>query len=128
MYQIAWSPEGICAPIELIAVLVNAGPITERQWWEALSDRVTKMAMHEDPALTLWACRALGTDVGCTDNPREAGQYLVEGNLNLRTHLTLAAYDGDPFPAIAAEQQEAREAIEACDLEMWVDLARSMTS
>lgn len=128
MKFVAWAPPGISAPTELIAVLVQPGTITWGQWLDALADRVTDMAMQEDPDLTEWACRVFGTDVGYTDNPSEAGQFLVHGNWNLQTHFSLAMHNGDPFPCVAAEDEDARYAIENSDLELWVDLARSMTS
>lgn len=95
---------------------------------DALTDRVTDMAMKEDASLMNWACRALGTDVGYTDNPRHAGEYFVSGNWNLKTHLSVAMYDGNPFPCVAQEDEDARYAIENSDFELWIELARSMTS
>lgn len=125
--KVAWAPPGISAELELVAVWVKPGPITRGQWLDALSDRVTDMAMQKDPDLTEGACRVFGTDVGCAYNPSEAGQFLVEGNWNLKTHLSLAMHDGDPFPCVAAEDEDARAAIENCDFEYWVELAHSMT-
>lgn len=127
MALVAWAPPGIAAELELVAVLVQPGPITWGQWLDALADRVTDMAMQEDPDITEWACRVFGVDVGHTDNPREAGQFLVDGNWNLKTHLSLAMNDGDPFPCVAAEDEDARAAIKNCDFEYWVELAHSMT-
>ncbi len=126
MALVAWSPQGYLAPMELLAAKVPAGQITKRQWWEALADRVTQMAIEAGPEMTAWACRVL--DLPETDDPTEAGEFLVMGNLNLRTHLNCAILDGEPFPATATEQQEARAAIEETDLETWTDLAASMVS
>ena len=112
--------------MELTAVLVKAGEITEQAWLNALSDRVTQMAIESDnPAQeTEQACRYLG--LPATDNPQEAGQFLVEGNWNLQTFLTLAMEN--PFPMIAKESQEARQAIEETELESWAELAVSQVS
>jgi hypothetical protein len=128
MKKVAWAPFGISAELELIAVMVQPGNITETQWIDALADRVTEMAIQEKPVLTSWACHALGTDVGDTDNPRHAGRYLVSGNFNLREHFSVAMYDGNPFPCVAEEKENARHAIENSDLELWVELARAMTN
>ena len=122
----AWSPQGYLAPMELLAAKVPAGPITERQWWEALADRVTEMAIKAGPEATVLACRAL--EMPETDEPKEAGEFLVLHNLNLRTHLDCAIIDKDPFPATAKAQPDAMEAIEEMDLEMWTELAVSMIS
>ncbi len=81
MKKVAWVPPGISAAIELTAVLVQPGPITESQWLDALADRITDMAMKEEASLTSWACRSLGADVGDTDNPRHAGEYFVLGKV-----------------------------------------------
>ncbi len=128
MKKVAWAPPGISAALELTAVFVRPGPITESQWLDALADRVTDMAMKEDASLTSWACRALGADVGGTDDPRYAGEYFVSGNWNLQTHLSIALHDGNPFPCVAQEDKDARYAIENSDFELWIELARSMTS
>lgn len=122
MALVAWAPTKISAPIELIAVRVPAGKVTEREWWEALADRVTRLARMEPPEETTRACRILGLPE--TDEPMEAGQYLVLGNLNLRTHLTLAA-EPKAFPLEAQPNPEAKEALEVTDLQTWVELARS---
>jgi hypothetical protein len=75
--------------------------------------------------MTTWACRVL--ELPETDEPAEAGQYLVMGNWNLQEHLNLAM-DGDPFPALVAASEEAATAIEETDLERWVDLAAATVS
>ncbi len=105
------------------------GQLTEGAWWAALADRVTKMAVDEDnPKLMLWACRALGDYVGTTDDPREAGEFLVQGNWNLRTHLTLAMREY-PFPAqVQVGDPHAQDAIEECDLALWVELAAAQVA
>lgn len=127
MALVAWSPEGYLAPTTLLAVMLPPGPVTERQWWEALADRVTKMAVEAGPEATLQACRDLGLPE--TNNPKEAGQFLVLGNLNLRTHLNCAVIDEDPFPATVGERdQEAHEIIKETDLETWVESALSLVS
>lgn len=125
MKKVAWAPPGVSADWALIAVFVRPGPITRRQWFEALAERVTDMAVNEQPSLTKWASRALGNDVGYTEDPEEAGQFFVDGNWNLREHLSLVMFEGDPFPCVASENFDARNAIEECDFEYWVELARA---
>jgi hypothetical protein len=126
MALVAWSPKGYLAPIELLAAKVPQGKITKRQWIEALADRVTAMAIKAGPEATLQACRDLSLPE--TDNPQEAGQFLVMANLNLRTNLDCVIVEGKPFPATAKNEPEAQEAIEETDLESWTDLARSLVS
>lgn len=128
MEKVAWAPQGVSADWELIAVLVPHGPITKSQWLDALADRVTDMAMNEQPNLTKWASRVLGHYVGHTDDPEEAGQFFVTGNWNLQEHLSLAMSEGDPFPCLASENVDARAAIENTDFVYWVELARAFVS
>ena len=128
MEKVAWAPQGVSVDWELIAVLVPPGPITKSQWLDALADRVTDMAMNEQPNLTKWASRVLGHYVGNTDDPEEAGQFFVTGNWNLQEHLSLAMYEGDPFPCLASENVDARTAIENTDFVNWVELVRAFVS
>ena len=123
MEKVAWAPPGVSADEALIAVLVRPGLITQRQWFDAIADRVTDMAINEQPYLTKWASRVFGNDAGYTDDPAEAGQFFVDGNWNLKQHLSLAMFDGDLFPCVASENVDARKAIEECDFEYWVELA-----
>ncbi len=125
MTLVPWSPEGISAPIELLAVKLPPGPVTEGQWWEALSDRVSELAVEAgDEALPAMA-RALGLPE--PETPEGAGEAWVLGNLNLRTHLALAT-DGQEWPATVKASEEALQALKETDLAMWVDLASSMVS
>ncbi len=126
MALVAWSPEGYLAPTTLLAVMLPPGPVTERQWWEALADRVTKMAVEAGIEATEEACQML--DLAMPNEPEEAGQFLVLGNLNLLTHLDCAVIDKEPFPATVSHNPDAQEAIEESDLMMWTELARIMVS
>ncbi len=123
---VAWSPQGYLAPMELLAVMLPPGPVTKNQWLDALADRVSKMAVEAGIEATEEACQVL--DLAMPNEPEEAGQFLVLGNLNLRTHLNCAEIDKDPFPATVSHDQDAQEAIEETNLEMWTDLARAMVS
>ena len=121
---IAWCPPD-CDP-QLMGVIVPQGTvITDSVWWDALADRVTELVLRDpDPEEAAgWACRALG--VPGVDHPNQAGQSLVEGNLELRTNLSLWMYRWqDPFPVLACEDsEEVREALAETDLELWIDLA-----
>jgi hypothetical protein len=118
-------PEGISAPAGLIAVMVPAGPITERQWWEALADRVSELAVEAGQQAAQEACDLL--NLASPEEPQETGQFLILGNLNLLTHLDLAT-DKSPWPAVAAPSKQAAEAIAETDLATWADLASSMVS
>ncbi len=125
MALVAWAPQGISAPLELLAVKIQPGPVTRREWLEALADRVTQMAT-EEPEYLPQACKALGLQE--TDKPREAGQFLVLDNLELQTNLNLAVLDQYPFPATASNNPEAKQALEETNLQSWVESALSLVS
>jgi hypothetical protein len=117
------------APIELIAVKIKQGEVTQREWVEALADRVSRMALElDDPdEAAVWASRVL--DLPEAGNPRYLGQALVTDNWNLLEHFNLAVIDGSPFPATVSESSEDAEyALEHSDFALWVELARSMVS
>lgn len=125
MAMVAWSPNQSSAPMELIAVMVKPGKVTRRDWLEALSDRVSKMATEAPPGSVQEACAMMGLPT--TDDPSEAGQYLVEGNLNLQTHLDLSMESEFPMQT-GMPKLEAKQAIEETDLMTWAELASSMVS
>lgn len=125
MAMVAWSPNQSSAPVELIAAMVNPGKVTRRDWLEALSERVVMMAKQAPTGSVQKACAMM--DLPTTDDPAEAGQYLVEGNLNLQTHLELSMEA--PFPMqTGMPNPEAKQAIEETDLMTWAELASSMVS
>ena len=126
--RVAWSPPGISAPIELLAVMIPPGQVTERQWLEALGDRVTQMVLDDPQPEAAAEDVARMLDRPTPDSPQAAGEYLVTENFNLRTHLNLATEGLGPFPGQASEMPEAREAIEQTDLWLWADIASSMVS
>jgi hypothetical protein len=122
---IAWCPPGV--EPELAGVMVPKGSSLEPgDWWMALADRVQQMVDKEpdpDEAAT-WAAKALGRP-GLRDS-RDAGEVLVERNLELRNALTLdvTGQPKDPFPALANEESEdVRAAMAETDLELWINLA-----
>lgn len=125
MTLVAWAPKGMLAPIELLAVKVPTGSVTEMAWLDSLADRVSEMAVAAGPEAVAAAARAL--DLPEPETPEEAGEFFVTGNWNLQTHLSLAM-NGDPFPAMASNNPEAARAIRETDLATWVDLAASMVS
>lgn len=116
------------APVELTAVMIKPGVVTQSNWIDALADRVTRMAQaaKNPQKATLIACRSL--DLPTTDDPTMAGEYLVKGNLNLIEHFACSVYDEEPFPStLTKDDEEARSAIEDCDFDLWVELAREFT-
>lgn len=126
MALVAWAPKGMAAPLELIAVRINPGQVTEREWIEALADRVQELANKAGAVETMQACRNL--DVPEPEEIEEAGQALVLNNLNLRTNLNLAMPAKHPFPATAGEPaQELKDALEL-ELSDWVEQALSLVS
>ncbi len=66
-------------PLELVAVKMPPGPVTERQWWEALADRVQELADKAGEQGTSQACKAL--NVPEPEYSNQAGQSLVLHNL-----------------------------------------------
>jgi len=122
----AWAPIGYSAPIELLAVKIRPGRVTEREWWEALSERVSELAMDASPHELRAAFNIL--DVPGTE-PSVAGQSLVLHNLNLMTHLNLAVIDESPWPAkVTDNDPEIQEILENQTLLDWVDHAWSLVS
>lgn len=126
MALVSWSPPGYAAPPELLAVRIRPGKVTEKEWWEALADRVTQLATKAPKGQLQRACKALGLPT--EDDPAQAGQVLVKGNLNLRTHLELAVLEDSPFPAQVRQDQIAHQALLETDLQQWVDLALSQVN
>lgn len=130
MPKVAWAPEGMLAPMSLTAVQVEQGTLMTRQTWlDALETRVSQMANQEqNPKLAVQqACEALGVTES-TDNPNLAGQYLLGNNWNLKAWLDNAVMDKEPFGVKAQESEDAREALEMSDFQLWVDLALSAAS
>lgn len=126
MPTIPWCPPNL-AP-ELAGVMVPRGQVTERQWWMALSDRVTELVTkHPDPEAAMQqAAQALG--VPEPDDPGQSGQVLVQRNLALRTAMTLAVMsESDPFPATVVQgSNPVLVAMQQTDLQTWVEMAASM--
>lgn len=128
--QLAWCPPGL--PPELAAVMVPKDSSLEPgDWWMALADRVQELVDKEpDPdEAAMWAARSLGRP-GLRDS-QDAGEVLVQRNLELRTALTLdvTAQPKHPFPAKAlVESAATRRAMEETDLETWVELAAARVS
>lgn len=124
MAMIPWFPPG--TDPALTAVLVPRGEVTESQWWAALADRLTALVLKEpDPEEAMeFAARVMG---GVTpDSPAQAGEALVQHNLELRAAMTLNA---DPFPAkVGIPNQTASEAMAETGLTEWLDLAGPMVS
>ncbi len=128
MKTLAWKPPGL--EPALAGVLVPPGELTDRDWWMALSERVTRLVMAQpDPvAAARQAARVLQTPG--IDEPEDAGQFLVQHNLHLRTVLNLQvrAYK-NPFPAkVLVESKLTRQEIEDADLWTWLDLAAAELS
>lgn len=127
---VAWRPAGL--PPELAGVMVPQGSrLEEGQWWAALAARVQDLVDKEpDPEeAAQWAARTLGLP-GLRDS-RDAGEVLVQHNLELRTSMSVQAQSQakSPFPAAALVDRElVQQAIEETDLELWVELAASQVS
>lgn len=126
MALVAWAPKGMSVPMKLVAVKLPPGPVTERQWWEALADRVQELADKAGEQETMQACKAL--NVPQPEYLNQAGQSLVLHNLNLRTQMELAMPDKHPFPGVVTEpSQDVKDALNL-DLMDWVEQALSVVS
>ena len=121
--MIAWYPEEIVAPPELTAVLVPKGQLSQKEWIEALSERVSKLAAQEEDPLESAnkACQSLNLPE--VDNANQLGDALVKYNLDLLTNLNVVQKDNQ-FPAQVSEEKElARQALKDVSLANWVELA-----
>ena len=124
MKKIAWSPAG-AFPQALTGAMLAAGQVTRKSWIEALSDRVTELAIKSSPEEVAQSCKML--DLPETQNPLEAGQFLVEGNLSLQEHLSV--WMETQFPAMAERHSpELMAEMLETDLLSWAELASSMVS
>ena len=129
MRRIPWKPE--YGTPGLTAVMVPPGELTERQWIQALADRVTDLVNKEpDPQAAMeFAARALDTVI--PDYPAQAGQVFVENNWALQTVLTFetTGEEENTVPAKVTDSNPiAQTALEETDLEMWVELAVAAAS
>jgi hypothetical protein len=126
--SLAWYPKGIVAPPELTAVSVKKGILDDKLWIEALSDRVTDLALKEEDPLksAQQACQVLNLPL--VDEANQLGELIVKNNLNLRTNLNCLT-NKEPFPAKVNESNpEAQLAMNETDLARWVDLAAAQVS
>ena len=125
MKQVAWAPTGYSLPIEFLAVRIQPGMVTHSQWWEALSNRVSAMAVKATPEEIKMAFQEMEMFPSPPEDPNEVGQFLVENNENLWSAVNLQSLEGNPFPQEATNQQEAEEVVEMYLLE-WVAQAAPM--
>ena len=126
--MIAWYPEEIVAPPELTSVLVPKGQLSQKEWIEALSQRVSNLSSKEEDPLESAnrACRSL--DLPEVDNANQLGDALVKYNLDLLTNLNVVQKQNQ-FPTQVNEEKElARQALKDVSLANWVELALSQVS
>ena len=123
-----WYPEKIVAPPELTAVSVPKRQLSEKEWIEALSDRVSNLALKEEKPLEAAneACRRL--DLPGVENANQVGEALVKYNLNLLTFLNVEQRENQ-WPAKVSEPSEAaKQALKDVDFQSWVELALSQVN
>ena len=126
--MIAWYPEEIVAPPELTSVLVPKGQLSQKEWIEALSERVSNLAAKEEDPLESAneACRNLNLPE--VDNANQLGDALVKYNLDLLTNLNVVQ-KVNQFPTQVSEEKPlARQALKDVSLANWVELALSQVS
>ena len=126
--NLAWYPKEMLAPPELTAVLLPQGEVNNKDWIEALSDRVTNLALQESDPLEAAQRACLALELPLVDEANQLGTFLVKDNLDLRTNLSCQK-ESDPFPANLSESNpEAQQALKETSLEQWVELAKSAVS
>ena len=126
--MIAWYPEEIVAPAELTSVRVPKGELSQKEWIEALSERVSQLAEKEEDPLESAneACRNLNLPE--VDNANQLGDALVKYNLDLLTNLNVVQ-KVNQFPTQVSEEKPlARQALKDVSLANWVELALSQVS
>jgi hypothetical protein len=126
--MIAWYPDQIVAPAELTSVLVPKGELSQKEWIEALSDRVNELVLKEENPLESAneACRNLNLPE--VESANQLGEALVKYNLDLITNLNVVQKDNQ-FPAkVSEEKPEAKQAMKDVSLANWVELALSQVS
>jgi len=125
--MIAWYPEKIAAPAELTVVKLPQGKVSQAQWVDALSDRVSSLALKEEDPLESAneACKQMSLPQ--VDNANQLGDALVKNNLELLTYLNVAERENQ-WPAQASPSEEAKQALKETDLASWVALALSQVN
>jgi len=127
MNYVAFSPKGILAPINLLAVMVPLGELTRKDWNEALCDRVQKLAWQEpDPfQAAADACRLL--DCPICEEPNQLGQFIIKNNLNFQTWINASIVEEDAFNVHVVEGEVgALKAIESTTLYEWLSMAKHL--
>ena len=128
--KVAWRPKG-SVEIGLVAVRIRPGDITEVMWLQALSDRVSEMALAESDPIAAVRAAAWKMDCLAPRSPEDAGQFLVKGNWALHEHFKnqMNSSDGAAFPEkVEFGDESAQEAMQDTDLAMWVDMAIALCS
>lgn len=126
--MIAWYPENLNAPAALTAVLVPKGKLEEREWLEALADRVVELALAEDDPLEAANLACLKLGLPKVDSPEQLGDALVQHNLELRTFLSLSQVVNQWPAQVNKPLEGAKDALKESDLDLWVELALSQAS
>ena len=126
--RVAWSPKGIEAPIELLAVMVPVGKLTEKAWLKALADRVSEMAVKDNEfRVDIYkACTILHIP-SCSD-PFQLGKHILKKSLLFKSWVNCSISDQSIFPVkVVEEDEDARIAIESTDFATWIDLLEKIT-
>jgi hypothetical protein len=127
MKLVAWNPD-LAAPPELTGVFLKPGQVSHKEWVEALSERVTELAMKEnDPQKASdLACQKLELPLV---ESSQLGENLVTNNLDLLTNLNVTILNQNPWPSQVQEQNPYLESqLKNQSLSNWVDLALSQVS
>jgi hypothetical protein len=107
-------------------VKLPLGQVSEKDWIEALSDRVNELALREKNPEKAANQACLKLDVVQPNQLNQLGQSLVSANSVLLTYLNVAILDKNPFPSVVKEANEELEQMyKEVDLNLWVDLALS---
>ena len=123
--NLAWYPEKMSCPPELTSVNVPQGNLNQKQWVNALADRVVSLVFKEQDPQKAADEACLRMSLANVEHPNQLGQALVQDNLDLLTNLNVAAIE-DPFPAnVEQSDPVAEKAINETSLAQWVALALS---
>ena len=126
--RVAWSPKGIEAPIELLAVMVPLGKLTEKAWIKALADRVSEMAVKDNEfRVDIYkACTIL--HIPSFSDPFQLGKHILKKSLLFKSWIKYSISDQSIFPVkVVEEDEDARVAIESTDFATWIDLLEKIT-
>jgi hypothetical protein len=127
--MVAWAPSALAIPVQLTAVSVPVGKLTQEEWWRALSARVSLLAIRAGTEKVRWAASILGEDISGTNDASEAGQIFVESQSLFAVYMQCVFIDNNPFPVdVTGNDPDVEQVLKSVDFDGWVSLARTLTA